>query len=758
MSMTKVEQYLTYVNREIVHMSKDHIGGITYVHYADRVISDVCGIEGFATATLGSAKPMAVILGALRGSKGTVVMKFFDEQLHDARGELVLLLVEATKLSRLGGRSNRESYSYLKRLYNSSVKKMIKLVDGKEKRKDRIGGKYPALSALSNFGYENDDYGFFSSEYDDDDGYEESSDYQNYADAALEALRNGEEPPKPFAGMGADNPMPFDLNVDNDILQLLTRIQNRIGRKLNPAEMLEIIQKASEDDEEPEPILQPPSSPEIPLMDPKMLQMMECIANMVVEKINMGGEAPETDEIHTTNDLDEFIAQSEEVMKKDEDPEEEPEIGNQSVMIGSIPEPVEESKSLPPSEPKKEPETKDLIAVLNGVKSDSVPVEEPQSDPAPPVDETGGESNGLESVYYTLVGLDASDLYSSNSHYMAEMEGYLQTCTATLLNNIVKLTPSIHDGYLIDVTVYTIIQGAIDQVNSIYVNTINSRMCEGLSKELSIDSNLMYLTSYVHEIDSVSFEEHKERFFEDAEIDRRRQMDKFITAIAIYLYKVSTVIPDVRFISDASSKQVAIWVGPKMDFDNPPPALILDMLRNAAADLVNKFGKISAIKDYHIRVTPFGWDADDRDEVFNPILQKHLISESVPTYSFYMAQLAAICEEELKHRLSLYNIVKEKIEAHHTVDFAEGKNKVSIEIFYSVKYPEGALDVDDATEFKTDFEGMYAAGIGMQLLLGEISSSIEVNAYLRLVEEPEEAEPEEVEESEDSSKTNAFGL
>ena len=119
--MTGMEQSLRYIEREVRFMVKDQYGNATYAKYADRVIEDACGIPNFCSTVLSSKKPLTVILRAVRGTRGDVLMRFFNASLHDARIEMVMVLAEAIKLRIHKNRSSRDAYEYLMKLYRKKT-------------------------------------------------------------------------------------------------------------------------------------------------------------------------------------------------------------------------------------------------------------------------------------------------------------------------------------------------------------------------------------------------------------------------------------------------------------------------------------------------------------------------------------------------------------------------------------------------------------------------------------------------------------
>lgn len=210
--MTEMEQGLRYIHNEVQFMVRDPSGGNNHINYADRVIMDSTGVKNFCSRVMASENPLAVILKALKESRGDFLLKFFNVSLHDTRIDLVSVLAECNRVRKMGG--SRSAYEYLYGLYAKAVKRMAKLITGintKDGYKSMYRGlhKFAKLGDKENVYYldpdddglsDFDDLDLDDLDLDDDDDFEYEGDDQfhdiEYAMEVLEAYRNGNEPPQ----------------------------------------------------------------------------------------------------------------------------------------------------------------------------------------------------------------------------------------------------------------------------------------------------------------------------------------------------------------------------------------------------------------------------------------------------------------------------------------------------------------------------------------------------------------------------------
>lgn len=235
--MTNLEQALTYIHRELKFMATDPSGAANQHKFADKVIEDVTDIPNLCSSALASAKPLAPILNAVRGPRGNALMKFFNVSLHDTRMEMTMVVAEATRLRGTRNRKTEDAYDYLSSMYQAAVRKFRKLVHGRANAKDGYQDRFTTLQKFAGFG------GAGLSEYDDledDDGDTEFyMGDSGYADAALEALREGRPvPPQPQSQWGMSTNYPgVPLTGNEDVLKQIHAIESQIGRPLSDSEL-----------------------------------------------------------------------------------------------------------------------------------------------------------------------------------------------------------------------------------------------------------------------------------------------------------------------------------------------------------------------------------------------------------------------------------------------------------------------------------------------------------------------------------------
>ena len=547
MSMSSVEQYLTMVNREVIAMCRDPLGSLTRISFADRVIADVTDISGFASSVMASTNPLAVILAVYRSAitrnRDQVLVRFFDEQLHEARLELVEVLVEASGST---GRSQieRENHRYLRKLYEKSVKKFVKIIGAPKTKHQEIDDKFPSLGALSGYGRYRNSYLDIEDD-DDDDGYEGS--YTDYADEYIQALREGRQPPRPRT-YAKEEPF-FDFgDGQSDIMRLIGNIQEKLGRNLSSAEIINIIREATKGEES-----EAPAMPETPNM-PDWSSFVDAVANAVIQKMSAEAETLE-EQIPLKNDLDEFIEKNREMPVSEESKPTRAAVTERapsgtSVVIesevtasfkGEPKPPVVRREPDPVAMPREEITTEQLIQKLNGVSpttrpqptmhiyrapseeaereavlgsipekpSESASEEEStETESQPPIEEMGGVVDDVVEAEESCEDLDEEENteppangifkeFRESPYYLENIRNFVNAPYGqdVFKDNIFLVLPSMYPEYLFDVRVITVIDEDPEAYNVLYLNAINSRECQALAAALEIDPELINLSS-----------------------------------------------------------------------------------------------------------------------------------------------------------------------------------------------------------------------------------------------------------------------
>jgi len=312
--MTGMEQSLRYIEREIRFMIRDQYGNATYVKYADRVIEDACGIPNFCTTVLSSKKPLSIILRAIRGPRGDIIMRFFNASLHDARIEMVMVLVEAIKLRIHKNRSSRDAYEYLMKLYRKAIKRTIRLITG-SKNKESYKSMYRSLRDFANM----DDYDYDDD--DEDDYFDSDTEFgdSEFADTCLNAYRNGEIPPEMKRNKPSFiNPLQHAIEKggNEEILKEISAIESKLGRHLTDSELDELL--CGDDDEDDVESIYPktPASLFRKESDDMIDSITEIIYKRLLKKLN--GEPIEKGPLFANygtlnkyESLDEFIDKEE---------------------------------------------------------------------------------------------------------------------------------------------------------------------------------------------------------------------------------------------------------------------------------------------------------------------------------------------------------------------------------------------------------------------------------------------------------------
>lgn len=753
--MTKVEQYLTMVNREVAAMARDQLGSDSRTRFADRVIADVCGIESFASMVLASRNPKAVILNAIRSSRGECLMRFFSEKMHDARQELVDVLIEAVRMSDVRVDSDADTHNYLQKLYEKAVKKTRKLVGSKTTTKIRFNTKYPALSKITGT-YESRRFDYFS----DDEEDEGDDSYSNYVDDYFEALATGKEPPKPIA-YGSKEP-DMDLDVDPDILRLIDNIQRRLGRRLSSAEIADIIRNA-EDEDEPEV----PGGEAIVGLDPKTQKLVDAVANVVVAKLMTQGAIDpskaqpvtdfDPDEIRMTDNLDEFLNGA----AKEPGPVKVSDSGNPMVIPMSIrvDTPIAEKSS------DDNISTEKLISVVNGVDKDETKGEnDPSSDIIPPVDEAGGvisESKPLAAKPDEDLE-DDSDFHDERlidrrvrhvldvirPQFVAAVKTFVAAGNAEYVDLVMSLSPNLDEDFLFEYRVRLLINGDTEEYNILRFNTIASRFVESISIRLGIPSSLINLRLYlvnVGKTDSailtgsvVDNVRVRELFCQatnlfDTDID---DLDSTICGIALRIYKETHVLSFVTRRILPEEKLVTFIVGIKKNQRDPgadvdkAKTIIEQCMEDISCDWVTYAGLDYAVGAHF-------YESENAIDILRGYIIEGYSGSDKKTFRDLTIKMTSLLAANIKCAFrESYGVNSDALSVDGSPDFSEIGNGVALDLYYSVGYPKDALTVEQETEFINRFSRYYIYGYAIEDLLYLFCNSLFTDTFLRLVEEP----------------------
>ena len=776
--MTKVEQYLTMIAREIRAMCRDSLGSMSRTRFADRVIADVCGIDNFASSVLASRNPDAVILNAIRGSRGDSLLRLFSEQMHDARLELVTVLFDAV---RVGG-TDRDAHEYLQKLYQKAVKKTRKLVGSKTNRKVEFNSKYPALSRLTG-SLDTGSYDFFS-----DDEEEEGDDgpdaYNTYVNEYFDALRTGRDLPKPTTYPSPE--LDMKLDVDPDILATIDRIQRRIGRRLSSAEIADILRKLN-DDEEDDLGVEPSSK--IVGLDPKMQEMVDAVANVVVAKLVTQGAtaaqpAPidakpiEDDEIHMKDDLDEFI---ENIDKPQSVKAENPSVTNDKNITKPAPIPA------PIFAEPKEISTEKLISVVNGVQKDEEEVGEyDSSETEPPACEAGGdieaEANAKplaappsndgpddDFVDERLIDRNVKNIIENiESKLKAAMETFISGNAGHLTSLRMTLFPSSRPDFLLEMWVSVLIDEDPEGFNVLHMNAIASRYLEMVAHELHISPNVIDLRiglfcadDMLFETSFVSFQKiySESPFFQNSQlmISDIEDLDSTLCAIALDIWKSTGASPFVSRVLNIPKKLLVIILGLKHDQTacsaeavEKAKKMIHEYQDNSTTEWVTWNGL-----DYGVNVIV---NMDEPLEATQELINRQLVSMFGDSPSCPQAMLIKRVFNEIEKDFRNYGVMNDVIlDVRH--DFADVPIGVVMDLTYQIQYPQNGLTVDEEREYEELIKRSYISEQAMADLIRVMSPSFIVKTYFDIEDyDPYEGDAEDVPEADEEPKTNAFGV
>lgn len=383
--MTGVEQGLHYIERELHYMVKDQLGNGANIKYVDKIIEDCCGIPHFCTSVVTSKRPLAAILKAVRGPRGVILVRFFNVSLHDTRIDMVMVLAEASKLCNHKNKSARKANAYLMKLYRKSAKKMSRLITVSQgKDEDSYKALYRSLSnfaGITDYDYDDED----DDDFDDVDMHEFGD--SEFADACLNAYREGKEPPT-FKDLGLGSIA--DAKDGDAALRKIAEIEAKIGRHLTDAELDRLICGDDDDDDE-----------EDDDDEDRTAEMVEGLATQifakVMQKMNevMGPTmVTKTPKVTTTMD----IAEEVEKLRAYNESITHPSSGSSPVRADMSHKPVKlsEAYKLPkPTEIPSDTSTETLIGMRNHMHDETPSTtsnEESaeESNSLPPIDEMGG--------------------------------------------------------------------------------------------------------------------------------------------------------------------------------------------------------------------------------------------------------------------------------------------------------------------------------------------------------------------------------
>ena len=749
--------------------------------YADRVIKDITGVRSFCSTVLASGKPTVVVMNVLQGPRGNLLIRFFDEQLHQARMEMVSLLYNATTKHH-----SKSEYQMLLKLYKKSVKKARKLVDPKGTHEDSVTDNYPGLKALTGLGSFVDDDDPFA---EDDSDYES---YTDYADAYIEALRNGQEPPRPLAP-GPRRGLDLDLTGNDDLLEMIQNIQKRIGRILTPAETLQLVKMAeeAEDDENTGPLMgSMDPRPQNLSMDTNAL--VNQIAGLVLAKLETGaaqtmaGEEgrPQAPAFQSVEDLMAFAEQHPNGV--DEDENEDPPVP-ETVTI--VPQPKITPK-LPPEEPpvrpqpKPEPKqhvqvpdpsqlaTEDLIQAKNRgdlsgleVQQATEPQEDTTSEPEGPDVKSGPESDPQPESPEAELFRTATEIETQMGliveQYRAQLGSYLESLVGSAQPYVkIRIFPSSELQKTLKVLVLIMVN-ELEPVDQFRITSIASHMVEELAAAAQINAQEIELETVLTTGNSIT--ESRDVLLGANPTAIRMEQDLVLT-LALYLRAGLGRSADVRFVNLWSSGQPTgkIYLGLKDDpsmTQEPSPETTTQQqiyLEDAIKALrnVQRFTKgLNYIADKGLACTlnvvqNEEWSNFDRD------LLKMLKTDSL--VQAMVANSIGNCIQTMTHLMASYGLNPDLIEGRCSPTVVTTPTEAGYDLMYAMDY-QGQLSTDDEADLEQEFEHLVNAGEELRHLLFCVSNAIHITPFLSLVDvTPEETDLNVPEVSPDAP--SAFGL
>lgn len=745
--MTGMEQNLRYIEREIRFMVKDQFGNATYAKYADRVIEDTCGIPNFCSTVLSSEKPLVIILKALRGSRGEVIMRFFNVALHDARIDMVMVLAEASKLRINRNRSSKDAYEYLMKLYRKAIKRTIRLTTG-NKDKDSYKSMYRALKEFANiddFGYDDDD---------DEDYIDTGSDFGDidFAEECLDAYRNGQIPPQ--MKQIKRKPALIDSNNAEDIVNQIASIEAKIGRPLTDAELDDLLCGDDEDDIDTIDSIYPRIPHEFLKEDSD--KMFDAIVNSIYERLMekiADNNAPHADLSEKT--------------KPALQPEEN--IDDVNKLVSVVTHPTNNNyagESLLSTD-----SLEDLVEMHNHLKNNSPNKDEDTSGDAeessqlPPNDTLGGTSKMLvaefsnnnpeveKSMNIEDIVKDFKNIELFNSNLSNKLRNYFNALGFDIADIFITLMPatSISHLFTLKVTIramgdYEIIDNdKIDMLIRNNAKTIADNI--GISEDIiDIDLNIIDAsTDYNSDLSCLS---SKNKIINS---DTMIHLNSALCSMIKYVYDTFLKSVSIRYINYLPSKEFSIYFlnkdGSVLDSD------LIDFIDREMIDahIVSYIIDFFKIRDIIASDIVFHTTSASEEE-FCSLLQKTLnneiINDQIDEYS-KMIDVSIIDYLADNHNISA------QVSSQHL--FAQGEGNIYIDNMHEISL-SAELTHDEVNSLKENLSLNGEFRIQLRDFLHAISSNVQVSQYLSFSINHDDIEATEEESDVTDVKTSNFGI
>lgn len=767
--MTGMEQGLRYIEREIRFMVKDQFGNSTYTKYADRVVEDACGIPNFCSTVLSSKKPLTVILKAVRGPRGDVIMRFFNASLHDARIEMVMVLAEAIKLRTYKNRTSRDTHEYLMKLYRRAIKRTIRLITG-SKNKESYKSLYRSLRSYAKM----DDL-----DYDDDDEEDEDDEYfdnlgefgdSDFAEACLDAYRDGKTPSDDSLNLRAGYIGQMNLSGNEEILKEIAAIESRIGRHLTDAELDKLLCGDEDDDSEY-------SDSNLPQI--KSDKVIDDIVDMIYERLAKKLGIPSDDK---NESLDDYIERQENEQKSEHKLQRAVEIPSTESARE-----ISEHSAIPEN-----PSLENLVEMHNHLKGSNEPQVEvgaAREESAESTSDDDGESSHLppdESSGGTVLMASTSDNVSETekNRYMLDdairdCDIYVNTLIPQIENSFranlsmigvgvtdifICLEPSTDPDHLFTLSSTIRVTGDYETINTMHLNMIItsyiSKLCEHF--EISgdmIDRQLNIIdssTTYAENIDALgTFMTTKDA------IETISGINRAISALALYIYRKHNILMDIRYVNDIgnvklvdhkisddllhennSGMNLSLYLTPKKS------SMTKDAFESFVRDKVTSSGIVDIIFDNFNIHAPITCNANFEflNEDLIERVKKNLSLEYAAPYSRRSIDFLISSISSLNINAVLYT----------THNISSAHSKIYFDLMYRINL-ESDLSSSDKKEIENQFKinGEYCVELRDALRL--ISSSIDVTVYpiYSIVSDDEE---ESSEDEDSATQTSNFGI
>ena len=741
--MTTMEQGLRYIEREIRFMVKDPFGNATYAKFADRVVEDACGIPNFCSTVLSSKRPMTAILRVIRGSHGSIIMKFFNASLHDARIEMVRVLAEATKLRLNGNKSSKEAHVYLMKLYRKAIKRTIKLVTD-SKNKASYKNMYRSLRSYAQMdSYDSDD----DDDEDEDDAYFDNLGEfgdSDYAEASLDAYRNGTTPP--VIPLDRRGPIASNLMGNDEIMREIAAIEAKMGRPMTDAELDRFICGDDDDDE-----IGAES------MNARSDKMMDEIVDLIYEKLaaRLGVKSP------ASETLDDFIErQEQEEAAKAPIAEEADKV---EYLVDGV---MARSVSVPEN-----PSLENLVEIHNqmnasvevgGSKAETADESDDDDDSShlPPVDSTGGNESGtdekkLEKIMTINDIIRDFDIFvDSEIQKMARsMNINLDLAGLEVADIYSTLIPAREHDLLFKLCSTVRVSGDYETVNDVHLQMIMSSCVKRIAERLEIGED--YIGTELSIVDSseafsvdIFRLNHSKGYDKKYSSSNTYALNLRMCALAYYMHKeFGKNMIDVRYINDPNSDSVLIYFYPKSS------SVLEGVFRKFFAENVvawNILDEICTNADQAMfHVGPCMIDFDN-PAVFTEALKKNVPMSLATPYCEKNIDYIKYCIGELGKDVKGCNV-------YTTNEISTTPTSVSVDLIYRIE-----TGIELTSEEKREIERQLSINGDCQVQLRDalrsISNNIIVEPYYMysvIENDEEEAEPEV---PETPSKTGFFGL